>query len=106
MQSAMDASNNQVLYIRYNDDILIFTKTLNQYKRAKKRLFKVLKSLKLKIAKRKTKFGKISDFHFLGVEFRATRTASKPQKTQVIQGLHERTLQRACDNWVCRLSFG
>ena len=78
----------------------MLTKTLNQYRRAKKRLFKILKSLKLKIAKRKTKLGKISDFHFLGVEFRATRTASKPQKTQVLHSLHSRTLQRACDK-VC-----
>ena len=100
LDQAMQDSNNEVLYIRYNDDIIIFTKTFNQYQRALKRLFKILKSLKLKIAKRKTKFGKISDFHFLGVEFMATRTANKPQKTQVIQGLHERTLQRACDK-VC-----
>ena len=62
----MDYPNGDIMYIRYNDDILILTKTLNQYKRAKKRLFRILKSLKLSIAKRKTKFGKSSDIFISG----------------------------------------
>jgi hypothetical protein len=75
------------------DDWVILTKTKRQYQRAKKKMFEVLKALKLKISPHKTKMGKLTSFHFLGVQFSVTQTT--PNKTQVKTTLHARSCRRA-----------
>ena len=85
-----------VFYLRYMDDIIILTTTKSQYQRAKKRLFAVLASLKLKVAPHKTKMGRLTTFHFLGVHFEVSQN---PQiKTQVTTTeIHSRSCRRALD---------
>jgi hypothetical protein len=45
-----------VFYLRYMDDWVILTKTKRQYQRAKKKMFEVLKALKLKISPTKRRW--------------------------------------------------
>ncbi len=47
----------EILYLRYNDDWIILCKTKSQFAKAKKRLFAILKKLKLKISPTKTRRG-------------------------------------------------
>jgi len=64
--------------------------------KAKKRLFTILKDLKLQVSPHKTRMGRLKqDFHFLGVEFVVAQT---PQhKTQAKPTIHTRTCRRALD---------
>jgi hypothetical protein len=56
-------------------DIIILAKNSRQYTKARKRLFEVLKALRLKISSHKTRMGALKEgFHFLGVNFAVART--------------------------------
>ena len=113
--SPLDAafeSMKGVFYLRYMDDLIILTQTKRQFCKAKKRLQKILDSLKLKVSRTKTKMGVLSrGFHFLGVNFKINE-ASLPKEvlvnpavaqTQQAQSqelsitLHERSCARAMD---------
>jgi hypothetical protein len=59
-------NNKGVFYIRYMDDWVILTNTRKQYRKAIKKMHKVLEQLKLKLSPHKTKMGRLSSFHFLG----------------------------------------
>lgn len=99
----MKASDG-VFYLRYNDDVIILTKTNAQYQRARRRLFSTLRSLKLRVSPKKTKMGALTAFHFLGVQFAlekkqpGTRTpALKSQVNKVAISLHARSCHRALE---------
>lgn len=98
--SALDnAFSNRagVFYRRYMDDILLLVKNRRHYARAKKRIFSILRSLRLQLSKHKTKMGRLkTGFHFLGVNFEVSQN---PQgKTQAVAvTLHSRTIRRAQD---------
>ena len=92
-EQACRASNGGIFYIRYNDDILIFTKTFAQYKRARGRLLKTFKALKLKISPHKTQMGRFSSFHFVGIMFCVRYT--QDAKTQCDMSLTPRTFKRS-----------
>lgn len=86
------------LFIRYMDDVLILLKTQRQYQRAKKRVFKILRTLKLKISPHKTKMGKLDKpFHFLGVTFDMARTHQSEFQLQATIDIHDRCCRRALD---------
>ena len=86
-----------VFYLRYMDDIIILTPTKRKYVKAKKRLFEVLRQLKLRVAPHKTRMGVLGKgFHFLGVDFEVSQNPqSKIQELTV--KLHTRTYRRALD---------
>ena len=86
------------LFLRYQDDVLILLKTKRQYQRAKKRVFEILRKLRLKVSPHKTWMGKLEKgFHFLGVTFDPTQIGQS-QKTQApLVQLHSRSYQRALD---------
>lgn len=86
-----------VFYRRYVDDIIILVKSKSQFAKAKKRLFEVLRKLKLKVSPQKTKLGKLSTFHFLGVNFEMSRN-SQIDETQGRAEMHKRCCRRALDN--------
>jgi len=105
-----------VYYLRFADDILLLAKTRRQLSRAKKRLYDILSTLKLKISPHKTKQGNLSKsgFHFLGIQFEMNITDTKDVST--VQGLaaqtqaslnpwsaslHERTCTRALTKVLC-----
>ena len=94
------AEQSDVLYVRYNDDILILCQTRRQFVKAKKKLARVLKQLRLKLSPTKTRMGKLHQgFHFLGIDYQVART---PEPTQcrgakVTVKLHPRCYHRAID---------
>ena len=96
--SALDeafANRPGIFYRRYMDDVIILIKNERRYRKAKKRLFAILKDLKLQVSPHKTRMGRLAQgFHFCGVQFVGTQT---PQQSQVKQTVHPRTCQRALD---------
>jgi hypothetical protein len=75
-----------VFYTRYMDDVVILCETKNQFVSAKKRLKKILASLRLKLSPHKTKMGAFKTFHFLGVNFSSAQTELNkipPKKTTI-----------------------
>ena len=69
------------------DDIIILAQTKNQFVAARKKLFRILQQLKLKVSDAKTRMGKLHEgFHFLGIQFQVQPAASQnlPEKTPVL----------------------
>jgi hypothetical protein len=82
-------------YFRYMDDIIILAKTARHYRRAKKMLFVILRSLQITLSPSKTTMGKLNKgFHFLGVQFEVPRS---PHQNQVSLRVHPRSCIRALD---------
>lgn len=87
-----------VFYARYVDDVIILVKTKHQYSKAKKRIFEVLRQLKLEVSPQKTRFSKLDRFHFLGIDFEVSQN---PQdKNQVTVTMHKRSCSRALNKVV------
>ena len=85
-------------YLRYVDDILILVETKRQYAKARKRLFAILKELRLQISPHKTKMGLIKKgFHYLGVVFELSQNTHLKTQT-AIANVHSRTPLRALTN--------
>ena len=76
-------SNRSCFYIRYMNDILL-------NKKAKRKIYKALRLMKLERSPKKSLMGKLSEkaFHYLGLSYDRTQTDSCP-KTQV--KVHTRT---------------
>ena len=94
-----------VLYIRYNDDVLILCETKRQFVKAKQTLRCVLTSLKLQLSPTKTRMGKLHQgFHFLGVDYQVARTPESGQcsATTVNVKLHPRCCYRAIDRLISK----
>lgn len=86
-----------VFYRRYMDDIIILIENKRQYAKARKRLFAILKELKLQISPHKTRMGALREgFHFLGVSFEAAQT-TRAQNQVTAVNIHPRTCRRALD---------
>jgi len=92
--NALQACKGIECYL-FMDDLLVLIKTKRQYRRAKKLLFNILDQLKLKLSPHKSKMGKLSDFHFLGVQFRVSQNP-ETKKPLIVQ-LHARSCNRALD---------
>ena len=105
--SALDkafTNKKGIFYLRYMDDCVILIENQRQYAKARKRLFSILKELRLKISPRKTRMGKLEKgFHFLGVNFEVTRILRS--KIQVTIGVHKRTERRAYDRLKALCSY-
>ena len=86
-----------VSYTRYVDDGVILCETKSQFISAKKRLKKELAQLKLKLSPHKTKMGKITSFHFLGVNFKMEASQNDFHQTHKTISPHPRTCRRALD---------
>lgn len=67
--------NNEVTYLRYQDDLLILCKTKRQLNRCRRRLMEVLHERHLTLSRKKSRMGCINrGFHFLGIDYPPTRT--------------------------------
>jgi hypothetical protein len=86
-----------VEYFRFQDDILILTRTPKQFRRAQKVVFDVLRQLKLKLSHSKSKISRLKAFHFLGFNFELSPSRNAKEKTHVSRQIHKRTCQRALD---------
>lgn len=74
-----------VVYLRYQDDLIILCKTKRQLERCKRRLMSVLQERYLQLSRKKTRIGAInSGFHFLGIQYLETQS---PNNTHVSQNL-------------------
>jgi len=77
-----------IFYLRYVDDCIILIESKRQYAKARKKLFSVLKELRLKISPHKTRMGALNKgFHFLGVNFEVTRILQSILRAGVICGI-------------------
>lgn len=64
-----------IIYIRYQDDIILLCKTRRQLNRCRRRLMQVLEERKLELSRKKSRMGDISkSFHFLGIDYPGTQT--------------------------------
>ena len=82
-------SGMDVTYLRYQDDIIIFAKTLRQLNRCKQRMMKVLRERRLSLSSKKTRIGCIEKgFHFLGIDYPGTQTSDNTNVTQA----HDRSI--------------
>jgi hypothetical protein len=89
-----------IFYLRFMDDIIILVKNKRQYIKARKRLFAVLKALRLKISPHKTRMGALKEgFHFLGVNFEVARTPQGEIQEAKLRCI-ARTCRRALDKVV------
>ena len=95
-----------VFYLRFNDDIIILAQTKRQFVAARKKLFRILRQLKLKLSDSKTRMGKLHEgFHFLGIKFQVQSVESQnlPTKTPVLSAtIHSRSCRRALER-VCAM---
>jgi len=67
-------SQMQILYVRYNDDVIALCKTKRQLNRCKKRMMEVLRERQLSLSRKKSRMGSIDNgFHYLGVNYLPTR---------------------------------
>ncbi len=74
-------SNSDVVYARFQDDVVILCKTKRQFSRCKRRLMRVLQERKLSLSRKKSRFGKIeTGFHFLGIHYTPTQIACNTQE--------------------------
>ncbi len=83
------------------DDIVILAQTKSQFVAARKKLFRILRQLKLKLSDAKTRMGKLhKGYHFLGVQFQVQPAASQnlPEETPVMSAtIHSRSCRRALE---------
>lgn len=76
--SAMD-----IIYVRYQDDIIALCKTKRQFNRCRKRMMDVLQERQLKLSHKKSRMGCINNgFHFLGINYLPTQREDKITATQ------------------------
>jgi len=75
----------------------VLCETRNQFVKAKKRLKKMLVTLKLKLSPHKTKMGAFKTFHFLGVNFASARTEHRTNPLTTAISIHPRSCRRALD---------
>jgi hypothetical protein len=67
-------SQMQILYVRYNDDVIALCKTKKQLNRCNKRMMEVLHERHLSLSRKKSRMGSIDrGFHYLGVNYLPTR---------------------------------
>lgn len=86
-----------MFYCRYMDDICVLVETKRQYTQARKRLFSILKDLRLKVSPKKTRMGSVNaGFHFLGVAFAVAQTPHRKNQLVTVT-IHKRTSRRALD---------
>ena len=112
------ATRGQIFYVRYMDDIIILAKTRHHLRSALRKMFAVLKILKLKIHSRQKRFiGKISKgFDFLGYWFQPERKLQpsaeclRRHRTRIRrlyeQGADSRRLRQYVDAWLRWLHAG
>ena len=85
-------------YRRFMDDGLALISGKKRYLKTKKRLFKILHSLKLRISPARTYCGKLDTkgFHFLEVTFEVPQSPQSQTQEPAVT-LHSRTYRRALD---------
>lgn len=83
LDDAFDAMD--VVYLRFQDDVIILAKTKRQLERCKRRLMSILQERHLQLSRKKTRIGAInSGFHFLGIQYLETQS---PNNTGVPRDL-------------------
>ncbi len=67
-------SQLDILYVRFQDDILVLCKSKRQLNRCRKRMMEVLRERQLTLSRKKSRIGTITDsFHFLGIQYSLTQ---------------------------------
>ena len=67
-------SRMDIVYVRFQDDILALCKSKRQLNRCRSRMMEVLGERQLKLSRKKSRMGTITDsFHFLGIHYSLTQ---------------------------------
>ena len=82
-----DAFNqSDVVYARFQDDVIILCKTQRQLNRCRRRLMEVLHERRLPLSRKKSRVGRVdSGFHFLGIHYPGTRTRDNTMETHSVE---------------------
>ena len=107
-----------VFYVRFVDDVFMLFRSKRSYHRAKRRMYRILRALKLQCSPNKTAQGQIVGkvLHFLGVEFQVERKTCDTEKpsqeaqntldTRLKTRLHSRTIHRRAKKTQSSLDLG
>ena len=67
-------SRMDIVYVRFQDDILALCKSKRQLNRCRKRMMVILSERQLKLSRKKSRMGTVTDsFHFLGIHYSLTQ---------------------------------
>lgn len=67
-------SRMDIVYVRFQDDILALCKSKRQLNRCCKRMMEILSERQLKLSRKKSRLGTVTDsFHFLGIHYSLTQ---------------------------------
>ena len=97
-------SRMDIAYVRYQDDILTLCKSKRQLNRCRKRMMEVLGERQLKLSRKKSRMGTVSDsFHFLGIHYSLTQPENY---TSVKQANDDATAATQPDQYLIKLGGG
>ena len=97
-------SRMDIAYVRYQDDILTLCKSKRQLNRCRKRMMEVLGERQLKLSRKKSRMGTVSDsFHFLGIHYSLTQPENY---TSVKQANDDATAATQPDQHLIKLGGG
>jgi len=75
-------SSMDIVYLRFQDDVLVLCKSKRQLMRCRRRMMKVLHERQLTLSRKKSRMGSIdSGFHFLGINYPGTQTSDNNHMT-------------------------
>lgn len=75
-------SSMDIVYLRYQDDIIALCKTKRQFNRCRRRMMEILHERQLSLSRKKSRLGSIdSGFHFLGINYPGTQTLDNTTAT-------------------------
>ena len=83
-------SQMDIVYIRYQDDLIALCKSKRQLNRCRRKMMEILHERHLKLSRKKSRIGSISKgFHFLGIDYPGTQ----PQDyTKVTRAVNDNTI--------------
>ena len=85
-------SSMDIVYLRFQDDVLALCKTKRQLNRCRRRMMEVLHERQLSLSRKKSRMGLIKDgFHYLGVSYSSTQPENN---TEVIYANDARYLDK------------
>ena len=85
-------ANMDVVYLRYQYDLIVLCQTKRQLNCCKQRMMKILAERQLKLSRKKTRIGHINrGFHFLGIHYLGTQPQDKATVTQTISDTKTQT---------------
>lgn len=78
-----ELSKMDIVYIRFQDDLIALCKTKRQLNRCRRKMMEILHERRLTLSRKKSRIGEISKgFHFLGIDYPETQTQDYTKEVQ------------------------